>query len=257
MSTPGYIIELDCGRLAAEVEVNGWRVAHNRDPDGRTTHAKINPWLLDGDNVIGVRLGWLPGEPEGAHELTCVVALHKVVDDASYANEPPMLLFRWYPDEYPLADQGLTRVYEHRFVMRRAFGPFAWTGAMPYLDSDRPQVTALVREVHDAIGARDRAALLRLQKLKLEEMGRSVGVSLQQMIDEQDVVFDEIFAGPVQIAPLDPERLHMRSGAGGRLVQVEREDGDMRVLPFVTSRGLSMSLPLCVANLGGRWTLVR
>lgn len=250
-----YVLELNCAGIAAEITLNGWHAYRATDAEPRTAQVKLNPWLLEGANPIEIALGSLDGEPLPA-AARFVARIYKTEHGEQTKFDDVLLWYRWDREASPIEPGGLTRVFGHTLRVRRAYGPFGWQAARVFDNRDRPDVEALVHRFHAAIGAKDEGAILAMLRTKHEEMGRALDIPLQGMIDHQRTLLSLYFQeDPVRLRPLDHGRMRLDSTAGGRLVDVWAADGTM---PVQGSFGaMPFEFSLCVANLGGQWTIVR
>lgn len=265
MAQWNYVVEFDVERLSAEVHVNGWPVCRSHTTAGRLTNIKISPWLVEGENVFQIYLG-APVDDDNMPELDpngyvqpngLIVSLFKLDGDERPAENPPMLVYRWMEECHPLPEEGLTLVYEHRFRMEEAFGRFAWEDALPYAETDRPAILEVVRAFREALDRHDVETIIEMQKVRLEELGRCAGMDYDGMAEDHRKLLDKLMDPGIVVQPFVAEDFVLRSGAAGRLVQVEREGGDMRTIGVQSPIGIGGSYPLCMSNLNGTWTIVR
>jgi len=117
------------------------------------------------------------------------------------------------------------------------------------------ELRTFVEDLHQTFAAGDKAKLIDLMSLQIEEFAKAFeggGVSMAEQIEAYDEFFDDDF----DILPLDPALLHFTPRAGGRVVEVTRTD-DRPVIAAVTrTAGFShTSNPLLIQH-GGRWRLM-
>jgi hypothetical protein len=250
-----YVLHILSAGLWAEVTLNGWRPYRKRQAELRAFEHALDPWLLEGENVLEARLGPLPKQDQGDDLYFKVILCRRM------PNHPPevddtMALFCWTPEEHPLEDGVLTPVFSHEFTMREAFGHWAWQDARPYAIQDRPEVEALVVMLHQALARRNLGTLMAALRLKQEEMSRAFALTLDRHVEGQEENLRALFAAPDwQMAPLDPAKLVIESSAGGRLVHVYHPDGE-EPLRGGGSGGL-FALGLTVSRIAGSWEVVR
>jgi hypothetical protein len=118
-----------------------------------------------------------------------------------------------------------------------------------------PELLGAVEEIHRALAAGDKQKLVDLMSLQIEELAMSLegnGPTVLQQIE----AYDEFFAEPIDVLPLDGAKLHFTSRAGGRVVEVTRID-DQPVIAAVTKSGSfsHASNPL-FTQVDGRWRLM-
>jgi hypothetical protein len=250
-----YVVEIACAHIAAEVTLNGWHAYRATDAEPRTAQVKLNPWLLDGANPFEIAIGSL-GDEAPPPQARFHARVYKTKHGQQTQFDDMLLFYKWLPTVSPIDPPGLRPVFRHTFHLRKAYGPFAWQSARVFDNRDRGDVEALVQQFHDAVAAKDEATILAMLRIKHEEMGRALDIPDQEMVDDQRKMLEFFFQeDPVQMKPLDRGRLRLASTAGGRLVDVWAEDGSMPVEGTFGDKPFEFALSL--ANLSGRWTIVR
>ena len=255
MNNNCYVLHVLSAGLHVEVTLNDWRPYRKTVAELRTFEHALDPWLLEGHNVLEASLGPLPEEAGAEGPYFKVILCRRMpkhppdVDDA-------MVFFRWTADEHPLEKEGLTPVFRHEFFMREAFGRWAWEDARPYMPQDRLDVQAVVVMLHQAMARGNVAAMMAALRLKQEEMSRAFALSLDRHMEGQEQGFRALFSAPDwQMASLDPSKLIIESSAGGRLVHVYHPDGEEPLRG--RGSGGTYALGLTLSRIGGHWEVVR
>jgi hypothetical protein len=261
MTSPAYCLQIiSSGGMLPEVYFNGWLGYRKAEPEWqeRTCEAlKVNPYLRAGSNVLRVLVAPLRTPPAGTPPALQSDYLDVRLYKAEHGEQERIYLFtyRWYPELAPLAGDGLTEVVRHELHVDKAFGPWLWESARPYVAADRPDIERLMVELHDAL-ARDANRFIDLLRVRLEEQARSTQRDPATVVEEQRRWIGGIASQAAwRVDPIDPKRLVMESSADGRLVEIRDHDGQP---PLRASLGaVAFHFEITVSATGGRWTVVR
>jgi hypothetical protein len=254
MAEYAYVVQVMSTALRVEVLFNDWLAFRKTVARGSICEAKLNPWMLEGDNRLEVRLGlWPNADPA---DRLCLVRLYKAEHGKMAVDDDALCFFRWVPGLAPLEDEGLTTVFTHQLTMRKAFGRWGWEGATPYMPKDRPEIEATTVALHQSLARRNITALVDTLRLKHEEMSRALGLSFDDQIAKQEGYLRDFFAATDwHMLPLEADKLIVESGAKGRLVHVYGPDGEE---PLVGQGGGEVfALHLTLSRMRGTWEVVR
>ena len=112
-----------------------------------------------------------------------------------------------------------------------------------------------VEELYEALAARDKAKLVDLMALQIEEMaaayegtGPTVGTQLE--------AYDEFFADEVDVVPLVPSQLHFASRCKGRVVEVTCLDDHPVLAAMTRNTHMAHASDLLFIRQGERWRLM-
>ena len=261
-----YVIDTFTATLAVDVRLNDWPVYHALDGVGRVARQKVNPWLLEGENRVQVRLQPLDDEAVAALASAkeggglppgFTLTFYKTEHGTSSCEEDILLYFDWTASEYPLQKDSMTQVLDHTIPFVKAFGPWTWERARPFMPADRPAVEALVAAFHGALERRDVPGLVSLLRVKLEEMARSLNQDPAQMLVKQQNYFEQFYFNDpsFRVDPLDTSQLVLESSAGGRLVAVRGPGGRAPLTGSAGPRPFDFSLTVSAVDNG--WSIVR
>ncbi|MCC6522965.1 MAG: hypothetical protein IT373_09910 [Polyangiaceae bacterium] len=256
-----YNLEVQASGLVVEVELGGARVYFEGRGGQRFTQKKLNPWLLDGQNVLEARLGAPEAQAGGRRAAaaeryfrTRLIRLRAGQDWPEPEDE--LFTYEWNPAKAPLPDEGMVTVLEHELALGPVHGRWAWQDARPYTDADRPDVLALVGAVHQALAARELEGVLARFAVQNDEVARALGGTKAELAGDLREFLASLFASEDwRMAPLAPETLGLVPSAGGKLVEVVGPDGGA---PLVGRGGEGeLELGLTVSRLAAGWTIVR
>lgn len=120
-------------------------------------------------------------------------------------------------------------VVRHRFTAREAFGSWAWQRADRYEERHKAAVVALLRQLHDALEARDLGRVQSLFETKFEHQARTKGGDPVRYAQGQRNILEKFFTSPeYRVEWNEPTVIEGRNR--GRLVWVE---DDARRAPVV------------------------
>jgi hypothetical protein len=246
-----YVLELVASALRFEVLLNGWPAIRGATSRGTTSTVRLNPFIIDGDNELLLRLA---PHPDPEHQRRLSLRLASVPEGHERSEEHEILRYRW-TKESPLADHEPTSVLQHVMRVDAAFGRWSWQEAIPYRDGDRPAVQGLVDELHRAMSDAKVDDVVRLFEVKTEELGRAVGRTPDEAREATRALVEYFVRNPDwKMAPFDPAKLVIRPEADGRLVALSSEES---IGALQGSGPMPLEMDLVVSNLAGRWTIVR
>lgn len=255
-----YVLQVQNKGVRAWVTLNGARVFDETTGAAKTFQTKVNPYIIEGPNRLTVYLAPRPPDasPVGpnppAFELALVVGEVGVVPGP----EGVLLAWRWSPGAPALEDDVWTPVLDRAFTPRDTFGRWLWQDAPAgaITDDDRGAIVALVRAAHDALVNRDADALVALQRVRNEELGRALDVPPADIARGQREFYREFFASPDwRPDAFDPDALTFTPHAEGRLVSVSDAADEPPVRGAAGDEVLA--LPVTVSCVDGDWVIVR
>jgi len=226
-------LEVETEALRAVVLLNGYPVFMPTDTGGRNAAYKLNPWIIEGDNVLRARLGrerdGLSLSPEAYFEMKAYHTVHGTLPTAADL----IARYEWDPGEQEIAPDGVA-------------------------------IETLVGKCRGTLAAKDCDGLLALMSLYAAETSAALDVPMeraeQPLRDYLEPYFDD---ERWEMAPIDYGALPLLPVCGGRIVlvmapgggpvlrgQIRVDEGEEPPLPPV-------GMQLAVSNLGGTWTVVR
>lgn len=250
-----YALEVQCEALVVQVLLNG--VAVFEEPRGayRFTQLKVNPTIVDGENLLEVLAGPPPGEEVGKDASLKVVVI-KGPHGQPAGPDSNVITFDWNEGEHPLLPDQLTRVCEEPVPVDEGHGRWAWQDAAPYTPGDDGAIAGLVMQAAQLLASRDQAGYGALLAVMNEEMGRALDVPPGELQADLAAALGELFAADDwQVQPVDPARLRYSPTAGGQLVRVTDELGNPPLRG--AGGGQTFETALTVSHLAQGWTIVR
>jgi hypothetical protein len=106
--------------------------------------------------------------------------------------------------------------------------------------------------LHRALATKDVDRFVDLCSVRLEEQSRATGRTPEAVKELQRLMFRDALSRE-NVAPLDPDELEFRSGAGGRLVRVEQKGG---IPPIFLTDGQT-AVQMVLSHLASGFELVR
>ncbi len=257
-----HLLRVSCEGLRVLVRLNGIDVLEERGGAPREQEKKVDALIVGGDNRLEVMLAprlrddGEPMPPEaGAH---CSVQVLWSDMDMDGPRERVLLSYAWdravTPLERPEGVVALAAPF--RAVFSR--GPWLWERSepRPFAAEDAPGLAVQVGALRDALASRDVGALQAMLRTKHAELGRAMGVPLEEIEREMATFLGELMA-PIDwtVPSPDPQSLRVQSWADGRLLSVVDDAGQP---PLVgTSSAGQFALPLVFTRVEGGWVVVR
>jgi hypothetical protein len=248
---PGYVLLAESWGAPLRVSINEWPVIELAGA-ARTQSTLINPFVVEGKNVLRAEVG--PGRPDPESHLHVTLLKH----DPRRPPEPKLVLFQaaWTPRHGFWSEDGWEDVARHEFHVTRAFGRWRWESARLFQLQDEAVLRARVLELRSLLERRDVLGFLDACTIKLEELARATGRTLEEARLPQQEILKIALAQPDLIIPAwEPDDLAFRSGAGGRLVRATLKDGRAPLCLVVEDD--PMELPIVLSAIDGRFEVVR
>lgn len=212
--------------VAFEILMNGALAMTDRDAIVGHHFVKLNPWIIEGENTLSVRLALPDGAtaPGGnaAFELRVVQGEH---------GQPPgpeglLLEFFWSPALSPPLGPDFMDVFAGGPRPGQSHGRWSWEDATPFTPAERPDVESLVTKLHAALERRDVVAASALFEIHDAEMDRALDLPPGSHAAVFRAQLNGVFSAPdFRMEPLDAERLVLTPRSGGRLVDVRGPSG--------------------------------
>ncbi len=257
-----HVLSVECEGLVARVTLNGVEVFAEWEGASRVTQTKVDAMVVEGANALEVQLTPMTddeGRPlavDRLFRLELVRGVHG--EDPGDAGR----VARWAWDEgrAPVEPGVLTGVWARQFIVtdEQSHGRWAWQDApsAAALPIDPAELVAVVRAVHDALSARDVAAVEGLTTLKSEELARALGVDLAEVLEGQREMWSENFADPAwRVEPFDPAAIAAVPMVDGRLVKLTDPYGAPPVKGSTSERPVGFAIT--VTRVNGLWVIAR
>lgn len=251
-----YVVELMFAGVHVRVQVNGVEVVHDESAASKTIGARINPYVVEGENRLAVALRLPPADTPADPDFA--VRLLRGVHGRDPGPLGRMLDQAWNAATDPLVPGVWKVVLNQPWTAPVAFGRWTWQDApaAPPGPADRQDLLAEVAALHAAVVRRDGKALLDAHRLQHAELARAMGTTTAEFDADLAEALSTMFAASdFQVAPVEVRRLLLEPLAGGRLVSVRKPDGSGPVQ--ATGGGEMLHLMPVYTQLGGRWLIAR
>lgn len=255
-----FVLDVRSEGLVVELSLNGATVFEEHAGGARSLQTKLDPYVIEGENVIDVLVGPPPPPPPGAPPLpppAKALALRAFTTLWGVASpDAPLASFTFDEADHALPEAGRARVARLAFTPPEAHGRWAWQDAAPFGPADADDALAVVIEAHRALAGKDAGALDALTALKTEELARALDVPAAELAEDQRDHYEKLFAAPdFRVAPLDPTRVRFAAGAEGRLVRALDADGGPPLR--AVAHGKRVALGLTLSRVAGAMRVVR
>ncbi len=251
-----YIMNVERRAVDVSIEFNGVPIVQWTGPGPQQVVEALNGWMIGTAQELRVRLEWPRRKRFAAGQAKFLVRVAGLERDKPPSAKGALCEFDW-----PI--EGQAEQYPYETVLRFDVGkpPPAelWTHARPmdFNDGGRAAVLDAVRQVHEAFGARDRARCAALLEYKALDVRRAFHIPPEEGRRDLAELLDELFSTPDwAVAPLEPEKLELHVVAGNRVVWATMP-GNVAAIRTAASSSAGFSLPLYLAPLEGKWTVVR
>jgi hypothetical protein len=255
-----YVIEIESDPLNFQILLNDVPVKQSFEGRSLTSQTNINPWIVEGTNVLEIRLG-LPssGAPEtqagnsSSFQLKLLGGEHGTVPEP----EATIVKYTWNAAAQPLG-KSIVTVFTEEFQAEISFGRWRWQDSppAPFMESDKQEILQLIRKFYRALTDKDVSALAELLKFNSEEMSRALDIEEEMLIMGQNEFFSSLFKSEDwRVDPMEESALVFEPVAGGRLVKVTQAGGQ----PLM--RGQSgddqYAISFMVGRVAGAWNILR
>jgi hypothetical protein len=258
MSMPTYYaIQLKKAALLGELRVNDVPLYRWRDGKPVRIGRPINLWIpgRSGEVAASVGLpeGSKPGQPPPELEITIAAGSQP---EQKTTEAPAIAHYVLDPAVVPSTGRVPVRL---NFVAAEVPPSLFWPIAqrVELTDQARASILGVLRELHDALSARDVIRACDLLDFKALEVARC-GYRSEAWARQSQREFLEFVTGSpgFSLAPLIPDRLRFQLVAGERLVWVTQDESEP-ALQSANTGGPQFQLPVYLAPVHGRWTVVR
>jgi hypothetical protein len=255
-----YVIVVESDSLNFQILLND--VPVRQVPDGRPVNSQsnVNHWIVEGTNVLEIRLGLPSGggtearaDNSSSFQLRLFGGEHGRVPDP----EDALIEFIWDAAAQPLGEPMAT-VFTKEFQAEISFGRWRWqdSSPAPLTESDKQELVQLIRKTHLAMSEKDVGVLTELLKLNSEEMARAMDIEEEMLVMGQSEFFSSLFESDGwRIEPLEESALVFKPVAGGRLVEVTQAGGQP-LLRGESSEGQYAS-SFMFGRVAGAWHILR
>lgn len=251
-----YVINAERRSLHVRVEVNGVPVILWETPAPRQAFDQLNGWITPGTNEVRIRLEWPADQTYAPETGQFRMRLEAVEKGKKVGSGQALAEIEWpdalQPEAYPFETL-------MRFQAPETPPAELWTKARPFEFNDEMRNTVIdtVSSLHQALSARDRSNCMKLLEYKTVDIRRAFHISPDEGRKDLKELLEMLFdVDDWAMAPLEVERLEMHVVGGNRLVWVTLPD---YATPLRTAAESSagFSLPVYLAPIDGRWTIVR
>ena len=255
-----YVIAVESHSLNFQILLNDVPVKKVQEDRFVNSQVNVNQWIVEGTNVLEVRLGLPAGGGREAQagnsrsfQLRLLGGEHGRVPDPKEA----LVEFIWDAAAQPLGEP-MTTVFTKEFQAEISFGRWLWQDCppAPLTESDKREIVQQVRKIHRALLDRDVSALTQLLKFNSEEMARAMDIEEEMLVTGQSQFFSSLFESDGwQVASVEEPSLVFKPVAGGRLVEVTQAGG--QPLLRGESSGAQYAMSFLFGRVGGAWHALR
>lgn len=257
-----HVLQVESEGLVARVTLNGVEVFAEWEGASRIAQTKVDPMIVEGANALEVELTPMTDDEGRPLAIDTVFRLELIrgVHGEDPGDAGRVARWAWDAGRYPVEPGELSGVWARQFMVadEQAHGRWAWQDAPSAAAQpiDPLDLVAVVRAVHDALVARDVAAVESLTALKSDEMARALGVDVSEVIEGQREMWAEVFADPDwRVEPFDPAAIAAVPMAEGRLVKLTDPYGAPPVKGSTSER--AVGFPIVVTRVNGAWVIAR
>ncbi len=259
------ILETEGAGLSAQVLFNGVVLSQEDMSVHHARAARLNAWVVSGQNTLSVRLAPLPPSParsgggatppQAPPSPGFSLRLRQVGPGEV---ERQLLEYAWDAASQPLPPTGGVEVLNHSLTLE-AVAVWAWTRATPIPQlgqGDTQAIGALLAALHGALASRAISDVVKLQSVQVGEQAVAVGEDPRVFLQRYGEFLQERMASPDwTVLPVAWEGLRAIAMAAGRLYHVTDAQG--RPPLVAKSGGSTFAVDPYVARIGGVWTICR
>lgn len=239
------------------IELNRVAILQAADPRPVSSEIRLNRWILPGKNVLSVRLE----KPEDPHPTRFWLSLvtFPAHSDPENATQVP-IEFAWPPKEAQEHGEEPPIVRSFEFTPGDPPPGELWEKAAPLGPGPEPreEILILLRRLHAALSERNVGDVMEIQAFKLRDALRShhFAHSAEIAIAEAKEVYEDAMSQHgFRMEPIMEDEVELHPVADGRVLWVTGENRQA-VLRSFTTEGPRLTLPVYVARIQGRWTVV-
>jgi hypothetical protein len=250
-----YALHVNREHLAGTLKINDVSLLQWSDPKAATSAHAINAWVTGRSNRISVVFDW-PKDVMALRPKFEATVLATTRPDQSSDEGAVVIRFAWPSD--PLSAQ---RPPEVGFAFEATDPPPSglWSALAPIdlNDQARAGANAALLELQGALARRDLERAAAILDFKAVDLGRAMYLDPDQARTSQRDFLEGFLSEPdFAMAPLEPTAIELQLVAERRLVWASRPGG-APVLQSSLAKSPRLLLPVYLAPLRGRWTVVR
>ena len=260
--TPRFYLHVRARGVVSVVSVNDATMSVDLEADGVVVTDPVDTWLKPEENLLRVDLRWPEGRPfvTGVAEAEATLF---IADPGSDSPRPGRVLARiqWPPqgqveqeDPYPLRLQAAFRASP-------APATRLWLQAgpvTPLAQEDRAEIFGRVAELRQALMSQQPERAYDLLSYRYAEEARAEGKAEARIRAAVLEGYRDMFSfGHLDYAPVDAQQLTLRPLSDGKVVHVMREGYGHAILALHRATGTGFGIPVYMARVGGKWTIVR
>jgi hypothetical protein len=254
MPTSQFTLKVLTGGVKARVNINNMQAHRQAEGPTKSTKVDLNAFVIEAKNVVDVFVG--PGAVSSGANLDLKIV--RADGEGKAAKETKLASFRWEPGKTEMHPQAPTKVWCGEFTVDKAFGRWSWQDApnTKPTAADQKEIVSLVERLHKALADKNADAAVDLMRVKIEEMGRAFGLSLEEMTTAQKENLHAAFSSKSwAVAPLVAEGMQLVPVADGRVYVVTDAPGKPPIKATVDKQPILF--PISVTRAGGAWVIVR
>jgi len=260
--TSYYYLSVEATGVLATVGINDVPLVVGDKPGSLTATEPVNLWLLPSDNRITVDLAWPSGKPvtKGSASVEAVLFLH---DSATEVPTPKRVLARFYwpsqeiEEQYPyhgevriegsIADPPPTTLWQDAAAL-----------AEPS-EAERREVLAIVEVLRSALIGKRLEDAFAVLTYRYKDEARAEGKPFERVRETVLEMYEWLVGqeGGLTSTPLTLEAARFRIVGAGKVLLVDRRDGVPAIYLENENADLAFGIPVYVARIGGKWTVVR
>lgn len=255
-----YVIAIESHSLNFKILFNDVPVKQALDGRPLNSQTNVNPWIVEGTNVLDIRLG-LPsgGRPESqaanssSFQLRLFGGEHGRVPD----QKDPLIEYIWDAAAQPLGEE-IATVFTKEFQPEITFGRWLWqdSSPAPLTESDQQEIVQQIRKIHRALLDKDLSGLTEMLNFSSEEMSRALDIEEDELAMGQNQFFSSLFeSDDWRVEPLEESSLVFEPVAGGRLVKVTQAGGQPPLQG--EGDGGQIALNFMFGRVAGAWHILR
>ena len=254
-----YQSQIDFQYVGVTVLVNDLPVFTDNGRGQSSGGAVINPYLLGAPNHISVILTPRRGEVLPPAQATADVKVLAYTQGADGKPGPieTVYHFHWKQTEPPQRAPAPANGTLPAVLLPR---PLNWQDAPRVQQVDaatKAEIDAQIKDLHDALGAKDSTKIRSLLAAKLDNSALALGRTQAQMDASQQAFFEDDFRDPDwRMKPIGYAHLQYHLRAGGRVVQVLNPDGSDPLASVPDKNASSTLIDLYLARIDGHWAFV-
>jgi hypothetical protein len=263
-----WVLSVEALGVVLSVTVNDVTVCDRRTGARTAFGEKINPLLVEGKNRVHVSLGLAPPlrpsapksqppdpfPPDPPTQPKFKLKVQQGAQGTDPGEAGILVQYEWKPGQPPLTVGQSSTVLDQTFdIAHLPWPPPEWTRGAS-IRVDPAALEMFVRSYADRLRSRDIDGAVELNRMKFQDLARSMGFSEPHLVDGFRGYLGGLMAAPdwsVSVAA----GLHYALEGQSRLIRITGADGAAPI--SVSSNGHGLPFDLTVASIGGNWRIVR